>query len=54
MSRPCAILFITIATLSCLGAIAVTVVAYYTCAFMSPYNVNCAYLGYYKLCCTGC
>lgn len=55
MSRCCSILFIIMATLCCLGAIAVTVIAYYTCLLMYPWNINCsAYTGYYKFCCNNC
>lgn len=55
MSRICAILFITLCTLSCLGAIAVTCISFFSCLLNNPYTTNCSdYLGYYKYCCTNC
>ena len=52
MSRICAILFVLLATGCCLGAIAVTIVSFYSCLLMQPYTQNCSiYLGYNKFCC---
>lgn len=51
----CVVFFGVLTGLTCCAAIACTLVSFYTCAFMSPFNINCsAYVGYGKLCCNCC
>lgn len=53
MGRCCALIFGLLGVLAMLNGIAANVIGYYTCWYMTPYNVNNSpYTGYYKYCCT--